>query len=57
MLGVHFDDFGEGIGPVAFGLAGQAVHEVDADVVEAGPAGLPEGLLGLEEVVPPADEL
>ena len=43
--------------PVRFGLAGQAVYEVYVQVVKSGLAGRPHGLLHLQPVVPPADEL
>ena len=57
MLGVHLHDLGEGVGPVALGLAGQTVHQIDADVVEARLARVAKGLLRLLEVVAPSDEL
>ena len=57
VLRVHLDDARERLGPVALGLAGQTVDQVERDVVKAGLARVLIGLLRLLEIVPPPDEL
>ena len=57
MLGMEGDDLGQSLGPVGLGLAGQTVHQIDADIVEACTAGILHGLLGLSIVMPAADKL
>ena len=57
MLRVHLHDLGQGVRPVVLGLAGQTVHQIQADVVKAGVSGILKCLLGLLEIVPAADQL
>ena len=57
VLRVQLYDPRQGLGPVALGLAGQAVHEIHAHVVKARQARVVNGLLRLLEVVAAADEL
>ena len=57
MLRVHLHDPGQGVRPVALGLAGQAIDQVQADVVKARLARRGKGQLRLLEAVPAADEL
>ena len=55
MLRAQGDRLGERVRPVAAGLAGQAVDEIEADVVKPGDAGIFHGHLHLVEAVAAAD--
>ena len=57
MLRVHLHDLCQRLRPVALGLTGQAVNQIQADVVKASLARRGKGQLRLLEAVPPADEL
>ena len=57
MLGVQLHHLGQGVCPVALGLAGQAVDQIHAHVVKAGPSGIEYRPLGLLEIVPASDQL
>ena len=55
VLRAQSDRLGERVRPVAAGLAGQAVDEIEADVVKPGGAGIFHGHLHLVEAVAAAD--